>query len=121
MFLLILRLYGATDSQEQIRRKKLAFAGITVGVSASAILPLIKGSFTPSILVSGLASLLILLRFRPVIAVALTSLAAIFAWAAWVAVGQPVDAILNYFTAQAPIVSGYSEAMSVEGRTTDLL
>jgi hypothetical protein len=120
VFLLILRVYG-TNAGDQIRPKKLAFAGIAIGVCASALLPLIKGSFTLSVLFSGLASLLILLRFRPLIAVALTSLAAIFAWAAWVAVGQPVDAILNYFTAQAPIVSGYSEAMSVEGRTSDLV
>jgi hypothetical protein len=120
VFLLILRVYGTNDG-DQTRPKKLAFAGITIGVCASALLPLIKGSFTLSVLFSGFASLLILLRFRPLIAVALTSLAAISAWATWVAVGQPVDAILNYFTAQGPIVSGYSEAMSVEGRSSDLV
>jgi hypothetical protein len=77
VFLLILRVYGTTDGEDQTSGKKLAFAGIAVGVCASALLPLIKGSFTLSVLFSGSASLLILLRFRPVIAVALTCLAAI--------------------------------------------
>jgi hypothetical protein len=92
---------------------RLAMALLTLSLS---LIPLVKGTFGAA---SGLAMVLslILLAVRGHAALALSG-AVLFVLAMpifWMLAGQPASALPDFFTSQAPIVSGYTEAMSVPG------
>jgi hypothetical protein len=99
-----------------LRSSRIVIAAIAVVTCAVALLPLIKGSFSGSAFFSGGLILLVLLWKRPIAAVAFGSLFFAVLTFAWVAAGQPIDALPEFLISQAPLVSGYSEAMSVPGR-----
>jgi hypothetical protein len=85
-------------------------------VFALSLLPLVKGTFSVA---SGMAMLLsvIMLIARGQLALAIMGVA-LFALATplfWVLAGQPLDALPGFVISQGPIVSGYTEAMSVAG------
>lgn len=94
----------------------IAFIGTAV-----ALLPLVKASFSvPVIVCSGIA--LILIGRRSIAAAMLLVIWAIIAVAiAWCFMGQPFTGFFGYFLAQQPIISGYSEAMSLTGPAFEVI
>lgn len=103
------------SSPAHLRPTRLVLAGIAVATIATAITPLVKGSFAGTVgACCGLAFL----------ALARRSLGIAFAWAtligltivsAWVATGQPLAELPKFFISQGPIISGYTNAMSLDG------
>jgi hypothetical protein len=87
-----------------------------------AVLPLIKGSFAGMAFIEGAMALVIAVRGRrPGLAIALGCLAVCALCGTWIATGQPIGALPGFFIAQAPIISGYSEAMSGHGPFSDVI
>jgi hypothetical protein len=94
----------------------IIFIGATV-----ALLPLAKVSFSvPVVVCGGLA--LILVGRRSIAAAAVLAISGFIAIAiAWRLMAQPVGGLFQYFVAQQPIISGYSAAMSSQGRITEVI
>ncbi|MFM0070190.1 hypothetical protein PQQ86_03315 [Paraburkholderia sediminicola] len=85
------------------------------------ILPLIKASFSGLVAVELALSVVMLVcgqHLRMAVAVVLITLLSMAS--GWVWTGQPLDALPQFFLAQAPIISGYSEAMSIEGHVSQV-
>ncbi|TDY25467.1 hypothetical protein B0G81_5930 [Paraburkholderia sp. BL6665CI2N2] len=93
---------------------------LTLSTMACGALPLIKGTFTP--FVAGCIVLAVLATWNRSRAEAMATMLVpvIFVCLSWVAAGQPITALPNFFIAQGPIVSGYTEAMSASGNVSDL-
>lgn len=90
---------------------------VTVVLAAAAfgLMPLIKGSFTPAVAICGFATLLILWRqSRGLVLGAIAVFGAVLI-SGWLLRGQSLGGLLNYFIAQQPIISGYSDAMAFNG------
>jgi hypothetical protein len=90
--------------------------GIGIVTIAVALLPLIKGSFSALAGANCFFAFLIIFRHDKRSAILLGALALIVPCLVWVGVGQPILALPNFFLAQNPIISGYTEAMALEGR-----
>ncbi|MFM0499357.1 hypothetical protein [Paraburkholderia caffeinilytica] len=85
------------------------------------ILPLIKASFSGLVAVELALSAVMLVcgqHLRTAIAIVLIALLSMVS--GWVWTGQPLDGLLQFFLAQTPIISGYSEAMSIEGHVSQV-
>jgi hypothetical protein len=92
-----------------------------VSVTACALLPLIKGSFTvPAIACIGIASVIAYRTHRKHgWLLPLTFLLALVA--EWCMAGQPLGALPSYFASQADVIEGYGDAMSLSGPIVDLI
>ncbi|MEQ0777183.1 hypothetical protein ABLT15_33205 [Paraburkholderia tropica] len=90
----------------------IAFATVAVSIT-----PIVKGSFAGAVGASFALATVVLIRRNWRAALGFAALALISLGSAWVAAGQPLAALPNYFLAQAPIISGYTTAMSLSGRT----
>lgn len=88
--------------------------------AASAILPLVKGNFGVLLGLGTLVSLVMCWRKsrRTVILIILVEIASMVV--AWMASGQRLFDLPGYFFSQAPIISGYTDAMSVAGSRRDI-
>ncbi len=94
------------------------FAALAVSALSCAVglLPLIKGTYAIlAFLDGGLAVLVALLARQRLLAAGIACLEVMSLCVAWIAAGQPLLALFHFFVAQEPIISGYSEAMSVHG------
>ena len=92
----------------------------TLGVTAAALgmIPIIKASLLgAAIVVVGIALILLARKNLP-LSLSLLAIALISLCAWWVISGQHLVDLPRYFLAQSPIVSGYTEAMSVEHTPT---
>ena len=88
----------------------IAFIGTAV-----ALLPLVKASFSVLVVACGGLTLILIGR-RSIAAAALLAIWAIVTITiAWCWIGQPLSGLPGYFLALRPIISGYSEAMSLTG------
>lgn len=103
--------------------RQLAFTqrtrfGYALGIALLGVLPLIKGSFLPLSVVAALTGFILYWRkgeriFAPLfIGLPLLTMVVL-----WHMAGQPIMALPNYFRSMSPIISGYTEAMSIEGPT----
>ncbi len=90
---------------------------IAIATVAVSITPIVKGSFAGAVGASFALATLVLIRNNWRIALGFVALALISLGGAWLAAGQPLAALPNYFLAQGPIISGYTTAMSLAGRT----
>jgi hypothetical protein len=115
LLLAITRVSLSPGSPFWLRPSPVVVMGIALSTCAVAIEPIIKGSFTGVVMpVCGLAFLLLLIRsWRAGLGFVALALCALVA--AWVGIGQPVEALPNFFVAQSPVISGYAYAMAVEG------
>ncbi|MBD9515404.1 hypothetical protein [Pseudomonas sp. PDM22] len=85
----------------------------TVGLG---LLPLIKGSLLPLCLsVGALCSLLAWIRKEHTVAISTLLLPPLAALIFWLAAGQPLSALLQFFHNILPIISGYTIAMATYG------
>ncbi|MDH6332304.1 hypothetical protein M2299_003158 [Stenotrophomonas sp. 1278] len=88
--------------------------------AAAAILPLVKGNFGLLLAMATIVSVLLCWRScrRTAVMVVVVELVAIIG--VWALTGQRLLDLPGYFLAQAPIVSGYTDAMSVVGNLRDI-
>ncbi|MFM0449720.1 hypothetical protein PQR21_04930 [Paraburkholderia nemoris] len=115
LLLLCLRTSLPKGHALRLAPSRLVICGIAIASSAMATLPLIKGSFSgPVSLAFVLCSAIIASRSR-LMALAFALLVVSTTCIAWIAAGQSLTALPAFFVAQAPIIGGYSEAMSVTG------
>lgn len=103
-----------------IERGRPFTATVCLLAAAMAILPLVKGNF--SVMVGLASGVTVLMGWRAdrrtvLLAVAVQLLAMPLAW---IAAGQSLLDLPRYFIAQAPIVSGYTDGMSVVGNVKDI-
>ncbi|CAE6842988.1 hypothetical protein R69746_07008 [Paraburkholderia aspalathi] len=91
--------------------------GIGIVTVAVALLPLIKGSFSAVVGANCLFAFLIIATRNKRAAFLFAAFLFVVPCLAWIAVGQPILALPNFFLAQKPIISGYTEAMSLHGPT----
>ncbi|MCF7749378.1 hypothetical protein KQ945_01370 [Bacillus subtilis subsp. subtilis] len=84
--------------------------------AASAMLPLVKGNISLMVAVATLIALALSWRSSPRIAITIIVVQLLAITAAWSIAGQQLVDLPGYFLAQAPIISGYTDAMSVGGR-----
>jgi hypothetical protein len=88
---------------------------------ALSLLPLVKGGhFLMSASLGGLGWL-VLLRWRWRWALILGAVFVAGLIGFWLGAGQPLGALPTFFVAQMPILSGYSDAMSLTGSSSDLI
>jgi hypothetical protein len=115
LLLLVIRVCAPADNEHRLKPSGLIYACVALVTCSVAVLPLIKGSFGGPAFFSGGLSFLVLLRRRPSAAVAFACMAIAACSSVWVATGQPIGALPAFFVAQGPIISGYSEAMPLDG------
>ena len=88
----------------------LAVATIAVGIE-----PLIKGSFIGVAFAIGFLTFIVLLLENWRFGIAFAVLLGLSLVGAWALAAQPLRALPYFFAAQAPIISGYTEADSIGG------
>jgi len=104
-----------------IERGRPFTATVCLLAAAMAVLPLVKGNF--SVMVGLATAMTVLMGWRAhrrtvLLAVAVQLLVMPLAW---MASGQSLPDLPRYFIAQAPIVSGYTDGMSVVGNMHEIL
>jgi len=118
--LLTLKIFLSEDSR--LVKSKLAPIYVALLFAPFGLLPLIKGSIL--ILCGAIAALcavfFIANKQRILAIICLISpLVSMFFF--WIASGQSAAILPHYFISMAPIVSGYTEAMAVDGRTSEVI
>ena len=121
LLLLVLRVCARADSEFYLIPNRFTFAAIAIVACSVAVIPLVKASYTSSAFFCGGLAFVVLLRRRRSVAVVFACLAIAAASGAWVATGQPIGALPRFFVAQGAIISGFSDAMSVNGPLLDLI
>lgn len=100
--------------QFKYKSKFFAYASIVAATIAAAMGPIIKGSFAGAALVPCLSIFIVLLIRRQYVAsLCFSALFATSLIASWLLAGQPLSALFDFFLAQRPIISGYTDAMSL--------
>jgi hypothetical protein len=96
---------------------------VTILLSAAAfgLMPLVKGTFAPAVAICGSAALLILWRQDRRLVLGAVAVFVATLVCGWLASSQNLDGLLNYFIAQQPIISGYSDAMSSNGAIDEVV
>lgn len=119
LLLAVLRLCVPPGSRFHLEPGPAAVAGIAVLAAACGILPLIKGSFLGAAVGElGLAVLATLLarRFGLSALIAVVPIASLCI--VWIATHQPIGALPDFFRTLGHMISGYSEAMSLDSSLT---
>ncbi|SOE80824.1 hypothetical protein SAMN05446927_4074 [Caballeronia arationis] len=88
--------------------------------SSLGLLPLVKGSFGALSLTIGGLAFLLQLRWSPRRALIGAALFAGTLCGGWWVAGQPLDALAHFFVSMQPIISGYTDAMSMSGRGKEI-
>ena len=104
-----------------VQRGRAYTAALCLLASASAILPLVKGNFGLLLGLAVLVSVIMCWRVQRRSVLLIIAVAGISLLTAWLASGQRLLDLPGYFIAQAPIVSGYTDAMSVSGSLRDIV
>ena len=120
LLVLVSRVCCEADSVYHLEPSKQVCLAIAIVACSVALLPLIKGSFTAAAFFSCGLSFLALLH-RPAAALGFACLMVAVVCAAWVGTGQPLEALPAYFIAQGPMISHYSEAMSINGAPEEVV
>lgn len=88
---------------------------IMLTAAAFGLMPLVKGSFTPAVVICGCATLPFLWRQSRALVFGAAAVFVLALLSGWLLSGQHLGGLLTYFVSQQPIVSGYSDAMSYKG------
>jgi hypothetical protein len=113
---LVLLLAAFSESASRSESRPWRVGMLLTIAAAVGILPLVKGSFAGLSVVMLLLGAVLLARANKVlVAIGLCAVSGAALVVGWVATGQPILALPNFFLAQGPIVSGYTEAMSIHG------
>ncbi|KQV44885.1 hypothetical protein [Duganella sp. Root336D2] len=116
-------LYRSVAADEIEKTGTRTFAAIVVALfTPFGLLPLIKGSALVACIVIVLFSAFLLVKTgRRQLAAACCLVPVVSMMAFWSVAGQPVAALPRYFQSMLPIISGYTEAMSLSGSARELL
>ncbi|WP_227242820.1 hypothetical protein [Paraburkholderia caribensis] len=114
LLLAITRVCLANEHYSLKRLPAIVF-GIVVATIATGMTPIVKGSFVgTSVSVCGLTFVVLAMHHLRA-ALAFAALACVSLVLAWTLTGQPIDQLPHFFLAQGPIISGYTDAMSLGG------
>jgi hypothetical protein len=109
--------YGArTHEEPQPQRHSSSLILLCLSAAALGVQPLIKGSFTlvdATLLVLTMIALMCAGKTLEAVYITLIAIASLIG--GWLLANQPLNALIDYFTGQLPIISGYSEAMALPG------
>lgn len=114
----VARVYLPQDSLLYLKPSRIVIFALVLATVAVGMAPIIKGSFSGVVLpISGITALILARKSVPAsIAFAVLMIASASTW--WVISGQPLGELPRFFIAQSPIISGYTEAMSLNGSLT---
>lgn len=118
--LLLLAAWRLDENSGTERHRSAVGPAATVALAllsaAIGALPLIKGSFSGVVGLEGLLAVAMLWTAgRRGLALMVVAVGAGTMAIAWLLCGQPISALPGFFIGQAPIVSGYAGAMSLQG------
>lgn len=112
--LLLYRMGRPEQCGDRIQLSRMETAALLTSLSALGLLPIIKLSFLPlALVVCGQGTLLFLKSKHGVNALMSVLSPVITAAVFWAMAGQDLSALPGYFINTAPIVSGYTQAMSL--------
>lgn len=115
LLLSVLRVTQPVDGEYRLAPTIGVIVGLAIATLAMGIGPVIKGSFSGVVLpVGGLIFLLLLIRNVPG-ALGFAALILIGMVGGWKLSGQNLSDLLSFLIAQGPIISGYTNAMSLGG------
>jgi hypothetical protein len=106
----------ATATARPLRATRDSAAALFVlgGLSLSlGILPIVKGSFMVVSAILGLGSFILMYRARPSFAWIGLAISIAALVGGWILAGQPVLALPQFFSSLLPIISGYTDGMSI--------
>ena len=116
LLLVVVRLTSPPNSPLYLPAGRAVIAGLILISGTVGLLPLIKGSFGGIGGLDGLIAVALAVRARHFrLAISLTGAAGLAFIIAWLATGQHVSNLWDYFSNLSQIISGYSEAMSNSG------
>lgn len=104
-----------------LERGKPFTSALCLLACAGAILLLVKGNFGLLLALATIVSIVLCWRSSPRTAFLIVAVELLAMIGVWVLTGQRLLDLPGYFIAQAPIVSGYTDAMSVVGNRRDLV
>lgn len=94
---------------------------LAVGLG-SAILLLTKSSFIPACLLTIVVwAVIAAMNRHPIIALGLPVLSLVAVILLWLCAAQPLEGLSDYFRTALPIISGYTEAMSSDGKSSEVI
>ncbi len=115
LLLSVLRATQSVDGACRLAPTRGVIGGLAIATLALGIGPIIKGSFSGVVLpVGGLTFLLLLICSIPA-ALGYAAVALIGMVGSWVLSGQSLADLPTFLLAQGPIISGYTNAMSLGG------
>lgn len=103
-----------------VERGKPFTATLCIVAAAMAILPLVKGNFGLIVALTTAIALILCWRSSRKTALIILAVQFVVMVGAWLISGQALIDLPSYFLAQGPTLSGYTDGMSVEGRTLDI-
>jgi hypothetical protein len=115
LLLSLVRIGLPSTSTLHLRPSIPAILAVAVATIAVGIEPLIKAGFIGVTFPIGFLALVVLLLQNWRSGIAFAVLLGLSLVVAWTLAGQPLQALPYFFIAQAPIISGYTEAMSLHG------
>lgn len=115
LLLAIVRITLPSTSPQHLRPGVPVISAVAIATIAVGMEPLIKGSFIGVALALSLAAFVVLLLHAWRLAFTFAALLAMSIFGAWILAGQPLRAMAGFFATQVPVVSGYTEAMSISG------
>ena len=113
---LLLVVLARSTVGDRPRSRPLAIVAAVLLVTATGLLPLIKGTFVAcSIVGIGLGAVILVSRRRLLLAFGMIALYVGCTCVFWRMAHQPLGALAAFFIAQSRIVGGYSDAMALPG------
>jgi hypothetical protein len=113
LLLNIVRIGLPSTSTLHLRRSIPVVLAVAVATIAVGIEPLIKGSFIGVTFAISLLAFVVLSFQKLRFAFAFAALLGLSLVGAWVLTGQPLQALPDFFAGEEPVMSGYTEAMSI--------
>jgi hypothetical protein len=112
--LLVVLALRAPSPAEEASRRRARLIQVAVMAAPLGLLPLIKLSTVPGIAAAVVVGAGLLLSRRERLATALlVGVPAVLVLVLWLAIGQPLGALVDYVRTSAPVISGYSGSMGV--------
>lgn len=115
LLLAVLRTTQPIGSANRLELTPAVVIGLAVATVAMGIGPIVKGSFSGVVLAVGGLTCLVLFIANVRAALGFVALALIGTAGSWVLSGQALGDLPQFFIAQGPIISGYTNAMSLGG------
>lgn len=108
-------------NKSEENHKTANFVFLLVALVPFGLYPVIKGSLLVCVLgIAGLSTLMLIHHKRWKLSIILCFVPLLSILFFWIFSGQTLTALPAYFISMAPIISGFTEAMSLEGKTREI-